>query len=370
LFHVGTAGVRQGVQTELMRGSCDNRCAHLRPHRAAAPIAADGCLSRRLLVLSVLVAAQQRFRGARAAELLPSLVLPAVKPQRLALPAAIQCLTGTGGTCKHIDCFKERGETECINAKCMCSVGSCSDATGTCHAKKQNALVARSFKLRNVAYPEHFMYLNERASAAPQVMMTNNPDLYQNFSLYVLPTHAGNDAPAANNSAFLLHSDSFPDFVVAIQSSAQADDSGASPVLAVKISSATSAPSLAVKLCRAPAGSAGEMMIESAANHYTFFQVRDDSWNVFSHTGGPEDKALWVVDPPFDEALVGLLPVYDAEGRHSEWLRSLWKIAGLCVLGCVGLVCCWHIACRKAKRAGSPSRAVVLSSKSIELSRF
>eukprot|EP00929_Paragymnodinium_shiwhaense_P094578 TRINITY_DN5522_c0_g1_i2.p1 TRINITY_DN5522_c0_g1~~TRINITY_DN5522_c0_g1_i2.p1 ORF type:complete len:398 (-),score=47.29 TRINITY_DN5522_c0_g1_i2:109-1245(-) len=44
----------------------------------------------------------------------------------------LQCMRWTGGTCLVFGCFLDRGKTECIEGKCMCPAGYCSNTQGVC----------------------------------------------------------------------------------------------------------------------------------------------------------------------------------------------------------------------------------------------
>lgn len=44
----------------------------------------------------------------------------------------LTCMKWTGGTCPFTFCKEERGPTECIESKCMCPTGYCSNAIGEC----------------------------------------------------------------------------------------------------------------------------------------------------------------------------------------------------------------------------------------------
>eukprot|EP00929_Paragymnodinium_shiwhaense_P094577 TRINITY_DN5522_c0_g1_i1.p1 TRINITY_DN5522_c0_g1~~TRINITY_DN5522_c0_g1_i1.p1 ORF type:complete len:395 (-),score=42.12 TRINITY_DN5522_c0_g1_i1:37-1164(-) len=44
----------------------------------------------------------------------------------------LQCMRWTGGTCLVFGCFLDRGKTECIEGKCMCPPGYCSNTKGVC----------------------------------------------------------------------------------------------------------------------------------------------------------------------------------------------------------------------------------------------
>lgn len=127
-------------------------------------------------------------------------------PLNLDLPTGwnTECFTWTGGTCFMFGCDAERGDTECSSSRCMCTRG-CAGSDGKCYNGLKNQIVASSFTLQNVKWPDQSMYIPSGVAAVVEDQLRTSTSDGSKFSLYMLP-----------DGSYLMASAEWPDYVVDI----------------------------------------------------------------------------------------------------------------------------------------------------------
>jgi len=225
-----------------------------------------------------------------------------------------ECIKATGGTCVTSNCAEWRGPTECSYTRCFCTSG-CASVGGECH-DEANKLLLSGFTIRNMRYPEYYMYAASHSTSLKVAKGPPGPE--SKFDLYLLPGQSG------QVEEFVLVSQKYPSYAVYINEDEVCEKrkrTGCRKTYDGKVrhmsrGADASVTQVATKFVQAPGSTpehSGAFMIGSYDYSGKYLYVGRGSWGVQAKSGDSGTGSYWISDPPLKVALGAY------HGRRCSW---------------------------------------------------
>jgi len=240
----------------------------------------------------------------------------------LNLTGSLDCLENNGGSCTIQSCYAWRGPHQtCHLFRCFCTKGTCAGTDGKCH-NQQNVLLGSSFRLRNVRWPNYFMYMSRWNT---NIWIGKTPGQQADWEIRQLP----GSGYAMDPVDFLVTARTFPGQALRMQESQSCDSNNACSTDVHVVSDHITLPMetgiqhLALDFERIPEKPEA-VMIASFQYPRKHLYVGHMSWQVKAYDGDPGTGGYWTFDPPLTNTTMNHLRFY-----HGP--RCTWD----CGLGCL-----------------------------------
>jgi len=262
---------------------------------------------------------REKEKAAPAANKTWSLAPRALKVvQGLNATGSLDCIENNGGSCVVENCYDWRGQQTCHLGRCFCSDGMCAGADGACH-RQRNAMVASGIRLRNVRFPDYYLYLSKYNNG---VWVGKTPGSQANFELRLLPAneHAGTPPD------FMLTSSQFPGWAVNVQA-CHGDNCGSSVQSGVEHITwpmDTGIQNLALNLERVPEHP-DQVMIASFQYPRSHLYVPQSGWSVSAFNDDPGQGGYWTFEPALPSEVMDSLAFYHGPRCHYQCSGPWWR---------------------------------------------